>query len=66
MKNSEQLINTIQKKAIEAFKEFANNHKKFNSAVLKKYISNELSSLIFDLTERKPIIIPIIMELDNI
>ena len=57
---------TVQKKAIEAFKEFANNHKKFNSAVLKKYISNELSSLIFDLTERKPIIIPIIMELDNI
>ena len=66
MKNSEQLINTIQKKAIDAYKEFASNHKKFNSSVLKKYISNELSSLIYDLTERKPIIIPIIMELDNI
>lgn len=66
MKNSEQLINSIQKKAIDSFKEFANNHKKFNSSVLKKYISNELSSLIFDLTERKPIIIPIIMELNNI
>ena len=66
MKNSEQLINTIQKKAIDAYKEFASNHKRFNSSVLKKYISNELSSLIYDLTERKPIIIPIIMELDNI
>ena len=65
MKNSEQLINTIQKKAIDAYKEFASVHKKFNTSVLKKYISNELSSLIFDLTERKPIIIPIIMELDN-
>ena len=66
MKNSEQLINTIQKKAIGAFKEFAGNHKKFNISVLKKYISNELSSLIYELTERKPIIIPIIMDLDNI
>ena len=66
MKNSEQLINTIQKKAVDAYKEFASNHKRFNSSVLKKYISNELSSLIYELTERKPIIIPIIMELDNI
>ena len=65
MKNSEQLINTIQKKAVDAYKEFASNHKRFNTSVLKKYISNELSSLIYELTERKPIIIPIIMELDN-
>ena len=35
------------------------------TSVVKKYISNELSSLIYELTERKPIIIPIIMELDN-
>lgn len=65
IKNSEALNNAIQKKAVEAFKEYASTHKRFNSSVLKKHISTELSTLIMELTERKPIIIPIIMELDN-
>ena len=65
MKKSEQLINQIQQKAISAFKEYAQTHKKYNPVVLKKHISNELSSIIYELTERKPIIIPIIMELDK-
>ena len=65
MKKSEQLINQIQYKALETFKEYAKTHKKYNPVVLKKYISNELSTLIYNLTERKPIIIPIIMELDR-
>ncbi len=65
MKNSEQLINQIEKKALEAYREYSKSHKRFNPIVLQKHITNELSSLIFDLTERKPIIIPIIMELDR-
>ena len=65
MKNSEQLINLIQQKAIEAFKSYSNTHKNFNSTVLQKHISTELSTLIYELTERKPIIIPIIMDLDK-
>ena len=64
MKKSEQLINQIQQKAIDAYKEYAQTHKKYNPVVLKKHITNELSTLIYDLTERKPIIIPIIMELN--
>lgn len=65
MKNSEQLINTIQLKAIDAYKEYSLHHKKYNPTVLKKQITNELSTLIFELTERKPIIIPIIMEISK-
>ena len=65
MKNSEQLINQIQQKAIDSFKSYSNTHKNFNSTVLQKHISTELSTLIYELTERKPIIIPIIMDLDK-
>ena len=65
MKNSEQLINQIQQKAVDAFKSYSNTHKNFNSTVLQKHISTELSTLIYELTERKPIIIPIIMDLDK-
>ena len=65
MKNSEKLINLIQQKAIDAFKEYASTHTKFNMTSLKKHISYELSTLIYELTERKPIIIPIIMDIDN-
>ena len=65
MKNSEHLINQIQQKAISAFKDYSKTHKRYNPVVLKKHISNELSTLIYELTERKPIIIPIIMELDK-
>lgn len=64
MKNSEQLINAIQQKAIDSFKKYSNSHHYLNIISLKKQISNDLSSLIFELTERKPIIIPIIMEID--
>lgn len=62
MKNSEQLINAIQQKAIDAFKDYANSHKKFNHTTLKKHIATELLNLIQNLTERKPLIIPIILE----
>lgn len=65
MKNSEQLINTIQQKAIDSFKKFSNSHSHFNILNLKKQITTDISTLIFELTERKPIIIPIIMEIDK-
>lgn len=65
MKNSEQLLNAIQEKATQTFKDFIATHKKFNPSVLKKHIASEVSTLIFDLTERKPIIIPVIMNIDK-
>lgn len=62
---SEVLINKIQEKSISAFKEYSFTHKKINTTVLKKHISNYLSTFIYELTERKPIIIPVIMDITN-
>ena len=62
---SEVLINKIQEKSILAFKEYSSTHKKINTTVLKKHISNYLSTFIYELTERKPIIIPVIMDITN-
>ena len=63
--NSTELVNEIQKKAIDSFKAYTANHQKINMTSLKKHISNDLTSFIYDLTERKPLIIPIIMEIDK-
>lgn len=63
--NSTELVNEIQKKAIDSFKTYTSSHQKINLTSLKKHISNDLTSFIYDLTERKPLIIPIIMEIDK-
>ena len=62
MKQSEELINVIQKKAEEAMNRYLVTHKVPNFVSVKGFISNELNNFIYELTERKPIIIPIIME----
>lgn len=62
MKQSETLVNNIQNKAEEIMDKYLKIHKIINMNNLKNYISLELSAHIYDLTERKPIIIPIIME----
>lgn len=63
MKQSEELINVIQKKADETMDKYLKTHKVHNFTSVKGFISNELSNFIYELTERKPIIIPIIMEI---
>jgi len=63
MKNSEELINNISQKAYETLNKYLETHKKPNYTSVKGFIANELNSYIYELTERKPIIIPIIMEI---
>lgn len=64
MKHSEKLVGDISQKAYEALNKYLSTHKVPNYTSVKGFISNELSSFIYDLTERKPIIIPIIMALN--
>ena len=63
MKDSEKLVNNISQKAFDTFNKYLSTHKVPNYTSVKGFISNELSSFIYDLTERKPIIIPIIMDI---
>jgi len=64
MKNSEELVSNIQKKAKETLDRYLKTHKVPNFTSVKGFISNELSNYIYELTERKPIIIPIIMQIE--
>lgn len=61
MKGNEQLTSEIIKLTEKITKEELKNG--FNSIKLKNSISDELSNYIYKETERKPIIIPIIMEI---
>lgn len=61
---NEALIKQIENKASEILiKEFAN--KKFNYNELKNNIINEVNSYIIEKTGRKPIILPVIMNIDS-
>lgn len=62
MKQSEELVNIIAQRAQETMDKYLKNHKTFNLTSAKAQVSSELASYIYELTERKPIIIPIIME----
>ena len=64
MKQSEELISVIQKRADLTMDKYLKTHKVPNFTSVKGFISNELNNFIYELTERKPIIIPIIMEID--
>ena len=63
MKNSETLVNNISQKAFDTLNRYLSTHKNPNYTSVKGFISNELSTYIYELTERKPIIIPMIMEI---
>ena len=64
MKNSETLVSNIAQKAEDTLNKYLATHKVPNYVSVKGFISNELSAYIYDLTARKPIIIPIIMALN--
>lgn len=66
MKNAEELVNNIQIKAKATLDRYLKTHKVPNYTSVKGFISNELSNYIYELTERKPIIIPIIMEVKTV
>ncbi|HKM29690.1 MAG TPA: ribonuclease J [Bacilli bacterium] len=61
MKSSEELINDIKNKASNLYNDYLSTAKNFNQNFLKNQISNELSTFIYEKTERKPMIIPIFM-----
>jgi len=63
MKNSEELVGNIAKKAEDTLERYLRTHKVHNYTSVKGFIANELSAYIYELTERKPIIIPIIMHI---
>lgn len=62
MKKSEELANKIKNKADEIYNKYLSRTKHFNSTHFNNLLSNELSTFIYELTERKPMIIPIIMK----
>ncbi len=66
MNNSKELIDDIMNQAIKGFKEYVNNHKILNSQSLVKYITNDITNFIYNRTERKPLVIPIIMRVDKL
>ena len=63
-KENEELLKEIENKAFEVIvKELKN--KKFNYTELKNQIVNEISPFIMDRTGRKPIVLPVIMDIKN-
>lgn len=62
MKNSEELVNKIKVKADYIYDKYFAPHSKANPGFFKNSFINELSSYIYELTERRPMIIPIIMK----
>ena len=65
MNSSQELINAIETKATNTFKSYVSSHKLFNSVTFKKYITNELINFIYQKTEKKPLVIPIIMKAEK-
>lgn len=61
MKNSEDLANEITQKAEEIFKDYVAKNKKVNENQLQYFITQQLGLYIFEKTERKPVVVPIIM-----
>lgn len=62
MRKSEELANEIKIKAEELYNEYLSKTKRVNYNNVSNYISQELSDFIYDRTQRKPIIIPLIMK----
>lgn len=64
-KENQEVMDSIKERAKQAFLKCSKTHKQASEAVLKKYITNEVSNLVFELTERRPVIVPIIMEISK-
>lgn len=62
MKEAEKLLNSVKEKAMKTYSDYKEKNKVFNEANFKNILNNHISNFIYDLTERRPIIIPIIMK----
>ncbi len=65
MKNSEQMVFGIAKKAEDLLNRYLQTHKHPNFQSAKGYIATELSAYIYEITEKRPMIVPIIMEVSS-
>lgn len=63
MKNSEELANEIAEKAGILFDEYIAKNKKINQGHLQHHITQQLGMYIFEKTQRRPVVIPIIMNI---
>lgn len=59
MKGNEEMINKIQNKAQESY--FNHRPKNYPTEKLKSFIESDLSSYVYDLTQRRPMLVSIIM-----
>lgn len=61
VKNSTELVEAIQNKAKDIYENYYNGTKRFNQNHLINIITNEISTYIYEKTEKKPMVVPIIM-----
>ena len=61
LKDSGELLNQIEQRAESIFNNYLKNTKKINVNYLHNLIAHELSNLMYEKTEKRPIIVPIIM-----
>ncbi len=62
MKEAEQLLNNVKEKAMNTYLSYKEKNKVFNEPNFKNMLNTYISNYIYELTERRPIIIPIIMK----
>lgn len=62
MKEAEELLNNVKEKAMNTYLNYKEKNKVFNEPNFKNILSTYISNYIYELTERRPIIIPIIMK----
>jgi ribonuclease J len=61
VKNSEELIESIQNKAKEIYENYFTTSKRFYPNHLINLVNNELSDFIYEKTEKRPMVVPVIM-----
>ncbi len=64
MKASENFVYSIQLRANDLCLDFIRDHPNFIMSALKRHIQLEIANYVYEQTERKPIVIPIIMDVD--
>ncbi len=65
MNSSQELISALETKATNVFKLFCSTHKVFNSSSFKKFMTNEMINFIYQKTEKKPLVVPIVMKAEK-
>ena len=61
VKDSEEFIGDISEKAKQIYNDYYNRTKRFHPNHIMNIINNELTEYIYEKTEKKPMIVPIIM-----